>query len=865
VAGDLLEEFAEISARHGSRAARRWFRRQVARSIAARVLARMGHATAAIAALPTAAWRVARIRADVGPASRALRRAPWYSATVVAVVALTLALAATVFAVVDGVLFKPLPYPDDEQITQVRALTPSMIGAAGVYAGNASIPDLRAWREALPEVAFTATTFGSSWPFSDNETYRVATVDRDFFQVMGVQPLLGGFDDDDFGPLTEIRPALVTYRLWQDRLGGDPAVIGRVFAASDGEGMRVAGVLRPDFLFPHSAVSAWPPEALLPLPAPSAERQRDPRLRFLHVIARVPDSLPLAVADERLTAAAARVADLFPPMSAEDRASFRAPFVEISLWVIRDAMTRRTSTVSGASMAAAVFLVLLAGLNLAGLAGSRVLDRRHELSLRRALGARTADVIRVVVVEQAMLLGAGMAAGLALSWWMLRAAPWMLPGDITMLKAPAIDARVVAFAALACAATLVLATLWAARVGLRVDLRPALAGAGGASERVRSLPRLIIVGGQVALALVMIVAGALFTGSLARLWSEDTGFDVDRVAVLQVQTPNTVDMAYINDVLDVVRRQPGVTAAGGLGGPFLQRAIAGSSFLEPADALETGDVEHLRVTAGTLEAMGLVPIEGRLPTGDEHAGGRRVIVVSGTVAHAYFPGRPAVGRTLIDEDGRAFEIVGVVSDARYRSLDLEPDGEIYSLVSARERPNVSNVLVSYSGDAARGLGGTVAALGVHAPSLRVRSAMTVRQKLGVTVQSRQFQTATFAGFGVAALAIAAAGILGLVAMTVARRAREVGIRMSLGATPGAVVGMMMREHLAAVAGGLAVGTVGAAWSVRAIASYLYQTSAYDWSAWTVAIIVLLSVTSIAVLLPSLRASRVDPVRALRAE
>ena len=861
---DLKEEFHEIAGRHGFRAARRWYRRQVARSVGDRLGRTAARAGPALAAAPRAFWRLIRVGADLVPAARALRRAPWYSATVVAVVALALSLATTVFAVVDGVLFKPLPYPDDERLVQLTPMTRSMIGSSFMSAGITSMPDLRAWRDAVPEMSFTATTFGGSWPISDNESPRTASVDRGFFDVTGVRPLLGGFTDEDFGPLTDIRPALVTYGFWQQRLAGDPLAIGRVLAASDGRGLRVVGVLKPDFLFPHGAVSRFTPEAILPLDA-RPEWAGDPRRRYLHVVARVPDGLALEVAAERLTAAAARVAETFPPMSDEDRAGFRGPFVQVQLDPLRAMMTRSSRSVSSASMAAAGALVLLACLNLAGLAGGRVLDRRRELSMRRALGAGAAELVRVVLAEHLLLLAAGGAVGVALSWGLLRAAPWLLPEELTVLKAPVIDARVAAFAVFACAAALAVVTWWSSRGALRADLRPGVAGAGGATERARTRARVALVAGQVALALVMVVAGTLFAASLARVWGEDPGFQADRAAVLHVRTPDGADLAYIDDALTAIRRVPGVSAAGGLGGPFLQRAIMGSSFEPPAGALETGDVEHLRITAGTLEALGLRAVDGRLPSDDEHATGRPVLVVSETVARAYFPRGSAVGRTVDDEDGRAFEVIGVVPDVRYRSLDSAPDGELYSPVGAWPEPDILNVVVSYAGDAADGLAGTLSALTSHVPTLRVRNAMTMRQQLGTTVQSRQFQTATFVGFGLAALAVASAGILGLIAMTVARRTREVGIRMALGATPAGVVGLIVREHLPAVAAGLTLGTLGAAWAVRAIASYLYEMTAYDWRAWSVAVGVLLVVTTTAALVPSLRASRVDPVTALRTE
>jgi len=862
-AADLAEEFEELVGRHGIRAARRWYRRQVARSVADRLGVAAAQSGTAAAGAPRALWRLTRVRTDVAPALRSLRRAPWYSATVVAVVALALSLATTVFAVVDGVLFKPLPYEDPDRLVLAAPRTQSMLGTE-VRPRDASIPDLRAWREAVPEVQFTATTVGGGRSFSDNEFLRAAEVDRHFFDVLAVRPLLGGFTEGDFGPATSIRPVLLTYEFWRDRLGGDPDAIGRVFADSTGDGVRVAGVLRPDFLVPHPVAYVLPPQGVLPLyeRGPSYE---DPQRRFMHVIARVPDDLALEVAAERLTASAARVAARFPPQSDEERAGFQGPFVRVDLVPVRHVFTARTWVVSSASLAAAGFLVLLACLNLVGLASGRVLDRRRELSMRRALGARAIELIRVLAVENAVLLVAGSVLGVVGAWWMLQAAPWLLPDDVTILKPPIMDGRVVAFAATACTAAVAMVTLWSSRAAFRADLRPALAGASGATERARSRGRVVIVGGQVSLALAMVVTGSLFATSLARLWSEDVGFDTDRVADIYVSMPLGADLAYYDEVLAVVRRVPGVTAAGGLGGPFLQRAMDGGPFAAPPGAAETGLVEHFMVTSGLLDALGLRPLQGRWPTADELTSGRPVIVVSETVARAYFPDGPAVGRTLTAEDAGPFEIVGVVPDVRYRSLDTASEGEIYSPMAAWEDPYLSHLLVSYDGDVHDGIGATVRALTSQVPSLRLRSAMTLRQKLGTTVQSRQFQTAVFVGFGVASLAIVSAGVLGLIAMTVARRTREVGIRMALGATPSGVVGMIVREHLTAVAAGLALGTLGAVWAVRAIASYLYEMSAYDWRAWSVAVGVLLVMTMTAALVPSFRASRVDPVRALRTE
>ncbi|MEZ5315975.1 MAG: ABC transporter permease [Vicinamibacterales bacterium] len=861
--GDLAEEFDQIRRRRGVRQARRWYRRQAFRSLAGLVLTPARRVALALAALPGAAVRFARLSGDVGPAWRSLRRARWYSLTVIAVVTLSLSLATTVFAVVDGVLFKPLPFADADELVQVTPETPAQVGSTIMMAGNTSVPDLDAWRAAVPEMTFTATTFGGSQPIGEADAVRFAQVDARFFEVTGTAPLFGGFRDEDFGPQGPVRSALVSYAFWQARLGGDPGVIGRVLADRSGEGIRVAGVLPREFLFPHFGSLRLTVEALLPLYVEPG-RRANPRARSLHVVARLPRSVPVGEAEQRLTAAEAGVAARFPPLSATERDGFRGPFVRVRLPTVRSTLTRNTRAVSMAGLAAAGFLVLLACLNLAGLAGSRMLDRRRELSMRRALGAGGVDLVRGMAVEHALLLGAGAVLGLVGARVLLAAVPWLLPDDFTLLKAPAVDARVAAVAVAACAVALTIVTAWSARVALRASLRGGLAGAGGTTARARSLGRFAIVGGQVALALAMVVGGTLFARSLARVWSQDPGFGVDRTAVFFVDTPRAVDLAYIDGVLDLVRRVPGVTAAGGLGGPFLQRAIMGSSFEPPEGARETGDVEHLRVTAGLLDALALHAIDGRLPTPEELSAGRPVLAVSRTVAEAYFPGRRAVGETL-RQDGRPFEIVGVVPDVRYRSLDSAPEGEIYSPLAAWPDPDIMNMLVSYDHDAVAGMGATIRALQAGVPSLRLRRAMTVRQALGDSVQSRQFQAAVFVGFGLAALTVAAVGILGLVAMTAARRTREVGIRLTLGATPTRVVRLMVREQLPAVAAGLAGGTLVAVWGVRAVAAYLYEMSPYDWRAWGAAVVVLVLVSTAAAIVPSLGASRVDPVQALRVD
>jgi hypothetical protein len=275
-------------------------------------------------------------------------------------------------------------------------------------------------------------------------------------------------------------------------------------------------------------------------------------------------------------------------------------------------------------------------------------------------------------------------------------------------------------------------------------------------------------------------------------------------------------------------------------------------------------IESVPVTHGFLEASGLTIRDGRVPTDAEFIAGAPVIVVSETAAREYWPGRRAVGQTLMNK-GRAYTVTGVVPDARLMSLDIEPQGAIYWPVAAMPRPRIAYMFVRLASGGAEELAAVTRELSRQCPTCWFRSAMMLGDALAVTIRARQFSAWLFSAFGVAALLIVGIGILGLVAMTTTRRTREIGIRMALGATPRRVVGQFVREPMTAVAIGLLAGGAASAWLVRVVTVHLYKMTAYDARAWTAAIAVLIAVAAAGALLPAWRASRVDPVRALRVE
>jgi len=797
---------------------------------------------------------------------RSLRRAPWYASTVVAVIALSTALAATVFAIVDGVLFKPLTYADPAALYYVSGGFSSLPNAASVV--SASLADTRAWAAAVPEVTMSTASIGTNVTISDNDYLRAAFVDRYFFDVVGVHPLLGGFSEADFGPAAKVQPAIVTYEVWQSRFGGAPDIIGRVLIDAGGEGARIVGVLPRGFVYPHPA-GRVAPEALLAMRTPSAAVRNDPSRRGWQVIARLPHASSVSSIESRLRLAAREVGQQFPvtpddPSASATRRITRGPFDVVRLRPLRDVLVAPTRMFALASFTVAAGLLLLGALNLAGLAAGRTLDRQRELTLRSALGGSTATLLRLLAVEHVIVVAIGTLLGLAIATLTLSGVTALLPVGILLLKTPAIDLRVAAFGLVAAVAAVTLVTIWSWRALRTRHLRPVLASSAGATARTRSPGRVVMMASQIAVALAMALGGALLSTSLLRVWHEDPGFAVDQTARIRINTPSTFPLEAQQELLDAVAHVPGVIAVAGLDEMFLERAVHGSTFDKPAGALETGDVENLSVTSGFFAAAGLAAVEGRLPTRDEFDRGRRVVIVSRQVAAAFWPGRSAVGNSLVN-DGETFEVIGVVADIRHASLDRDSDGEIYSPNAMQARPELLNLLVRFDDDAVDPLPRVVNTLAIRFPNVKIVRAEMLADALGSSVQLRRFQAWLFGVFGGAALLVVGVGMLGTIAMSVARRTREVGVRMALGATSSGVAALILREQLPPVVSGIAAGALLSGWLVGFLKEYLYKMTAHDWMAWTSAIAVLVLVTMTAALVPALRASRVDPIKALRVD
>ena len=804
---------------------------------------------------------------EITQAMRLLRRAPWYAAALGFVIVLGIALSAAAFAIVDGALFKPLPYRDSSRLFAISTGW-SKLAEPFRTLGTISAARMQDFQRTVPDVRMTAFFVGDWQVVGVRDVVSSARVDATFFDVIGVSPAIGGFTAADFQSKTPVRPAILTHRLWQRRFGGDPSVVGRTLLGEDGEGIRIAGVLPADFVFPYPAGGQFAPELLVPRIDATPPSQG----ASLNALVRLAPAVDVQDAAAQLSRAAADWAASHPPRAMpadlpERTRILRSPFDRVGLEPVHAALTGRLRDQAWLAFAVAVALVLLASLNAASLAMARARDRWRDVALRRALGARYLDLVRALAIENGIVVTVAAALGVAAAGPLVTMTLRLI-GDsyLVMIKPPAIDARVVAFSALVAAGCVAFVTMLAARAAAGASLRDTLAQGGGATHRSRGA--MAIAGVEVAVALVIAVAAALVAGSLLRVWQEDPGFATRETALLSMSAPAGASAADIEALVAAVNRMPGVRRAGAAGHLILEKAFNGSVFDRPSGvpAREPGGfpIESVPVTHGFLEASGLTILDGRVPTDTEFINGAPIIVVSETAAREYWPGQRAVGQTLTNR-GREYTVAGVVPDARLMSLDLEPQGAIYWPVAAMPRPLIAYMLVSLESADDDQLAAVVREVIRQCPTCWFRDAQMLTDALAGTIRPRRFSAWLFASFGLAALLIVGTGILGLVAMTTTRRTREIGIRMALGATPFHVVRQFLAEQLTAVTLGLVAGGAVAAWLVRFVSVHLYKMTVYDARAWIAAIAALLIVAVLGALLPSWRASRIDPVRALRVE
>ncbi len=817
---------------------------------------------------------------DLRLAVRALRRTPWYTLTSVLVLTAGVALATVVFAVVDGVLFKPLPYPSAHQLFLVRAdaSTKPQIDPPAV-----SGAEIGAWLEAAPDLRATITRSDAfSFGYFGGREYWSRRVDERFFDVVGIRPFLGGFTQEDFDwepdrGSAELRPVLLSHALWQVIFGGDPAAVGRSVVTSERGGRQygftLRGVLPKDFVYPLD-LGTPQPDVLVPESMARYTRSTDD-LRLFQVIARIPDTASRPRIETALRGTLGRVIGRPNPHESVLQLQTRVPFDRVRLLPVADQLGQRERSAFGLVMSAAALLLGLASVNLAGLSAARRFDRQRDLAIRRALGATGWALTRSALAEIVTLAALATVAALAVAPPLLAWTIDLLPASTVTLKATAIDQRVFVAAMLFGVVSAASIVIWPAMVSSRLSRVAGPMHLSRTATRLRRGSNRLIVATQTALGFVLLTAGGLAAVSLANAWRNDAGYQRDRVIMLEAFVKNYTTredrLAKLERALEEIRRVPGVRRIAASTKPILNgRALEPTSEYVPLNWKGPyRGVDSRRVDANFFAITGLRLIDGAIPAAGEWAADRPLAIVSERAARMMWPGRSAIGQPLRwayqreNQPLREWRVMAVVADARFRALDQDVVGDVYVPGAIAASTTGSFVFVETDGPA-----------DIVVPRLRqaagqldlfLERSMTLDDALWTSVKHRVLPAWLFGSLGIAGLLVVLTGLLGLLAMTAAQRTRELAVRMSLGASRHSVVSLLVREQLRSTLIGLAAGGLIGAVTVRYLESQLYGVRAYDPAVWSGVALTMILVAIAGTVMPARRAARLDPVVILKSD
>ncbi len=796
---------------------------------------------------------------DLRYALRQIRRHPGYAAIVVATLALGIGANTAVFSVVDAVLLRPLPYADAGRLVRLWSAYP----ARNITRGTASEPDLEDWRAqsrtvesigAWPAIHIAGLVTTRDGTPSELETEYVTP---GFFETLGVPAARGrALRPADHERSGDNHVIVLGFGAWQRLFGGDAGLVGRTVTLS-GQAWRVAGVMPRGFSYPRPGIDAWVPLSVIPESGIPRLRQ----VRFLSVVGRLaPDATP-ASARKEMDAIAGRLARAYPDADRDLTAVSVQPLRDQIVGSVRPAML---------AIFGAVALVLLIGcVNVAGLALARSEDRGRELGVRAALGASRAAVVRQLLTESAVLSVAGGGVGLALGAWGTRAIVALAPAGIPRLGQVTLDWRVLAFAAAVSAATALLSGLLPALRASRADPAAALAegGRGGSTGPRSSRLRGALLFGEVALVALLAVGAGLLVRSYAAVRSVDPGFRARGLLTLGVHADGDDYREFLQQALRDVRDVPGVRSAAMVrplplgpntfGGETLTFSIPGRP---PAPEGQEPQANLRMVSPGYFRTMGIPLLDGRDFDQRDAPDVPPVVILSRSAARKYWGDELPVGQQIRVGKVSA-EIVGVVDDVRQTSLEEDPGPALYVPFDQRSRRGMT--LVVRTDDDASVLGPIRKAIWALRPDQPIEDVASMESLLASATAGRRFSMALLGTFAALALLLAAVGIYGVVAYTVSRRVREIGIRVALGAGPAAVIRLVVGRSLALVAGGAAAGLIAAAAAGGILQSLLFGVGRLDPWVFAGSSLVLVLVAAAASALPARRAARVDPLVAIR--
>lgn len=792
---------------------------------------------------------------------RQLRKRPGFTAIAVATLALGIGANAAIFSVVNGVLLRPLPFPDPDRLVMLweRDLTD---GAGEGPTTPGTFSDWRRDATAFGSLAaFSITTRNIAGPGEPERAVGALSVGS-IFDVLDVPALLGRtFTTAEDRPGGE-RVVVLSHRAWQRLFGGDPAAIGRTLTLHD-DAYTLIGVMPPAFRFPDAEVDFW-------IPSYMSDSFRDDRTQyFLRVLGRLRPETTLERARAEMETIMARLRAAHPRANRDSGVSL----VPLRKEYVGDVRSRLLVL-----MGAIGLVLLIACANLINLLLARSAGRRREIALRGALGASRARLVRQLLTESIALAFLGGAAGLLLGAFLLDVLLGILPADLPRAQEIHLDRHVLGF-------TLAVSLL----AGLATGILPALSDSRSASrEALRESDRVSASGGRVrgglvaaelALAVVLLAGAGLLVRSLWLLQRVDPGVRVANVLTFQVSLPASrypephQRLEFFRAAVERVGAVAGVRSASIVN--FLPVTGAGvGAWLNIMDRPLPEDrtpptVRYRVIDPGYLRTMGISLVRGR-PLSERDGLRAPAVLINETLAARFWPGEEPLGRQIIlgpREEGSfpAAAIVGIVADVRNAGLGEETPPVVYVPHALMPHWSWFTFVVRTGTPPMSVLAAARAEVRAIDAALPIHGVRTMEEVLGESVASTRASAILLGVFAALALAMAALGVFGVLSYTVNRRFRELGIRMALGAEARSVRAMIVRQGLVWALVGIAIGLAGAWVLTRVLSGFLYGISATDPPTFAAVIVFLLAVTTLASYLPARRATRIDPVEALRHE
>jgi putative ABC transport system permease protein len=797
---------------------------------------------------------------DLRHGARLLVRTPGFAAIAIAALAIGIGANTAIFSVVNTLLIQPLPYHDADRLAIVWEHNIPRDKKNNVVA-PANFLHWREMNQGFADLAAVSSTFDVTLTGAgDPEEVPTQLVTAEVFPILGVRPAIGrGFTPEEIRPGSRV--VMISDRLWKRRFSGDPGILERPIV-SGGTPYTVIGVMPPGFSFLDRNVDVWQPFGF-------TAQTRTPRGRSIQVIGRLKPDVTFARAQEDMTRVASELTRRFPDFNT----GWTARVVPL-----RDQLTGDVRPALLVLAGAVTFVLLIACANVANLLLARATARQRELAVRAALGAARGRLIRQLLAESLVLSVAGGITGLLLAWWALNflraVVAERLP--IQRLEMVGIDGWVLVFtlgASVFCGLVFgVVPALTAAGPSLNDALKEG-GRTGSVSRGNRTRSAFVIV--EIALALVLLVGAGLLMRSFKLLLDVDPGFDPARTVTMRLSLPSSryggdgQRAQFFDRFFQQVDALPGVQASGSIswlplagGGAATSMEIVG----QPKPPKGQEPVADVRVISHEyLKAMGVPLLKGRLFNEQDAADAKGRVVINETMARRHWPGQDPIGkRVRIAWDDLEDEVIGVVGDVKHAGLH----GEIRAMTYwpfQRSPYGTMTIAVRTAGEATSVVNAIAGVVRQMDPDLVFANVRTMEEVVARSVAERRLTMLLLTVFAGAALLLAAVGIYGVIAYSVTQRTQEIGIRMALGAQRGDVLRMIVGQAMALTLTGILIGGVGALLLTRLMTGLLFNVEPGDPLTFLAVAVVLGIVAACASYVPGRRATRVDPVIALRAD